>query len=83
MELPLLKISNHNANFLHKNFRTKQPFEDLRDGEITMQYTKLVWKFHRDNDKALTYFEKAVFAALKTVDLSGIMSTTTFVQHMW
>ncbi|GKD85976.1 tetratricopeptide-like helical domain containing protein [Tanacetum coccineum] len=36
---------------------------DPKDGEIMMQYAKLVWELHRDNDKALTYFEKAVFTA--------------------
>lgn len=36
---------------------------DPKDGEIMMQYAKLVWKLHRDQDKALTYFEKAVFTA--------------------
>ena len=34
---------------------------DPKDGEIMMQYAKLVWELHRDQDKALTYFEKAVF----------------------
>ncbi|KAI3511485.1 hypothetical protein L1887_18639 [Cichorium endivia] len=36
---------------------------DPKDGEILMQYAKLVWELHRDQDRAMGYFESAVNAA--------------------
>ena len=36
---------------------------DPRDGEILSQYAKLVWELHRDQDRASSYFERAVQAA--------------------
>ncbi|TKY51825.1 uroporphyrinogen-III synthase [Spatholobus suberectus] len=36
---------------------------DPNDGEILMQYGKLVWENHLDKDRALVYFERAVQAA--------------------
>nr|KYP60762.1 hypothetical protein KK1_023175 [Cajanus cajan] len=36
---------------------------DPNDGEILMQYAKLVWENHHDKDRALVYFERAVEAA--------------------
>ncbi|CAK9139561.1 unnamed protein product [Ilex paraguariensis] len=38
---------------------------DPQDGEILMQYAKLVWEFHHDQNKALSYFERATQAAPK------------------
>ncbi|XP_071696644.1 uncharacterized protein [Rutidosis leptorrhynchoides] len=37
--------------------------QDPKDGEILMQYGKLIWELHCDQDRALSYFEKAVVAA--------------------
>ncbi|KAJ9555605.1 hypothetical protein OSB04_010219 [Centaurea solstitialis] len=37
--------------------------EDPNDGETLMQYAKLVWEVHHDQDRALTYFERAVYAS--------------------
>nr|XP_027116681.1 uncharacterized protein LOC113734360 [Coffea arabica] len=36
---------------------------DPKDGEIMLQYAKLVWELHNDKDKALKYFKKAACAA--------------------
>lgn len=36
---------------------------DLKDGEILSQYAKFVWEFHRDQARAITYFERAIQAA--------------------
>ncbi|XP_019441086.1 PREDICTED: uncharacterized protein LOC109346141 isoform X3 [Lupinus angustifolius] len=36
---------------------------DPNDGEILMQYAKLVWEQHHDKDKAMEYFELAAQAA--------------------
>lgn len=36
---------------------------DPDDGEILMQYAKLVWEHHHDKDKASVYFERAAQAA--------------------
>ncbi|RDX93303.1 hypothetical protein CR513_24451 [Mucuna pruriens] len=36
---------------------------DPNDGEILMQYGKLVWENHHDKDRALVYFERATQAA--------------------
>uniref|UniRef100_A0A5B6ZQ94 Tetratricopeptide repeat-like superfamily protein n=1 Tax=Davidia involucrata TaxID=16924 RepID=A0A5B6ZQ94_DAVIN len=36
---------------------------DPQDGEILLQYAKLVWNLHHDQDRALSYFERAVEAA--------------------
>ena len=36
---------------------------DPNDGEILMQYAKLVWENHHDKDRAMVYFERAVQAA--------------------
>lgn len=36
---------------------------DPKDGEILLQYAKLVWELHRDQDRALSYFECAARAA--------------------
>ncbi|KAL5784517.1 hypothetical protein ACOSQ2_006909 [Xanthoceras sorbifolium] len=33
------------------------------DGEILLQYAKLVWELHHDQDRALSYFERAAQAA--------------------
>ncbi|KAD5803623.1 hypothetical protein E3N88_14983 [Mikania micrantha] len=42
-------------------FRATQA--DPQDGETLMQYAKLVWELHHDQDRALAYFEAAVLAA--------------------
>lgn len=36
---------------------------DPKDGEILMQYAKLIWELHRDQDRASGYFQSAVHAA--------------------
>jgi len=36
---------------------------DPNEGEILMQYAKLVWENHHDKDRAMVYFERAVQAA--------------------
>lgn len=36
---------------------------DPKDGEILLEYAKLVWELHNDKTKALKYFEKAALAA--------------------
>lgn len=36
---------------------------DPSDGEILSQYAKLIWELHRDEDRATSYFERAVQAA--------------------
>lgn len=36
---------------------------DPNDGEILSQYAKLVWKLHRDLDRASFYFERAIQAS--------------------
>ncbi|XP_027365197.1 uncharacterized protein LOC113872118 [Abrus precatorius] len=36
---------------------------DPNNGEILMQYAKLVWENHHDKDRALVYFERAAQAA--------------------
>ncbi|KAA8527817.1 hypothetical protein F0562_035314 [Nyssa sinensis] len=36
---------------------------DPQDGEILLQYAKLVWELHHDRDKTLNYFERAAQAA--------------------
>ena len=33
---------------------------DPNDGEILMQYAKLVWENHHDKDRAMVYFERVV-----------------------
>lgn len=33
------------------------------DGEILAQYAKVVWELHHDQDRALSYYERAVQAA--------------------
>ncbi|KAK9058425.1 hypothetical protein SSX86_023267 [Deinandra increscens subsp. villosa] len=38
---------------------------DPKDGEALMQYAKLVWELHHDQDRAMGYFEAAVHAAPK------------------
>ncbi|KAL4558310.1 hypothetical protein LXL04_036508 [Taraxacum kok-saghyz] len=42
-------------------FRATMP--DPKDGETLMQYAKLVWELHHDQDRALGYFESADHAA--------------------
>lgn len=36
---------------------------DPGDGEILSQYAKLVWELHRDQDRAASYFERAIQAS--------------------
>ncbi|KAA8548883.1 hypothetical protein F0562_000567 [Nyssa sinensis] len=38
---------------------------DPQDGEILLQYAKLVWELHHDRDRALSYFNRAAQAAAK------------------
>ncbi|KAI7744440.1 hypothetical protein M8C21_016571 [Ambrosia artemisiifolia] len=42
-------------------FRATQA--DPKDGESLMQYAKLVWELHHDQDRAMGYFEAAILAA--------------------
>ncbi|KAI3706195.1 hypothetical protein L6452_23773 [Arctium lappa] len=46
-----------------EDYYFRATIEDPNDGEILMQYAKLVWELHRDQDRALSYFERAVYAA--------------------
>ncbi|KAI7999232.1 hypothetical protein LOK49_LG09G00999 [Camellia lanceoleosa] len=54
------------AQFLYQLSNTTQGvnarFGDPADGEIISQYAKLVWELHHDQDKAMSYFERAVQA---------------------
>lgn len=34
-----------------------------QDGESLLEYAKLVWQLHHDQDRALSYFERAAQAA--------------------
>ncbi|PWA46734.1 tetratricopeptide-like helical domain-containing protein [Artemisia annua] len=36
---------------------------DPNDGEILSQYAKLLWELHHDEDRATSYFERAVQVA--------------------
>ena len=36
---------------------------DPDDGEFLSQYAKLVWELHHDQERASTYFERAVQAS--------------------
>nr|GEX26274.1 putative acetyltransferase A, auxiliary subunit [Tanacetum cinerariifolium] len=42
-------------------FRATQA--DHKDGETLMQYARLVWELHHDQDRALGYFKAAVLAS--------------------
>ncbi|KAL7618049.1 hypothetical protein Lser_V15G02842 [Lactuca serriola] len=42
---------------------------DPKDGEILMQYAKLIWELHRDQDRASGYFQSAVHAAPENSDV--------------
>ncbi|KVH91012.1 Tetratricopeptide-like helical [Cynara cardunculus var. scolymus] len=46
-----------------EDYYFRATIKDPNDGEILMQYAKLVWELHRDQDRALSYFERAVYAA--------------------
>lgn len=49
---------------------------DPEDGEIMVLYAKLVWEHHHDQDRALSYFERAAQAAPQdrwALPPSGIM----------
>nr|XP_043609457.1 uncharacterized protein LOC122581312 [Erigeron canadensis] len=48
-------------------FRATQA--DPKDGEILMQYAKLIWELHHDQDRASGYFEAAVLAAPQDCDV--------------
>lgn len=36
---------------------------DSQDGEILSKYAKLVWELHHDQQKALSYFQRALQAS--------------------
>ncbi|KAL8204598.1 hypothetical protein R6Q57_010221 [Mikania cordata] len=56
------KMSNGDLNRAEEYyFRATQA--DPKDGETLLQYAKLVWELHHDQDRALAYFEAAVLAA--------------------
>lgn len=57
-------------------FRATQA--DPEDGEILMQYAKLVWELHHDQDRALGYFEAAVLA---TPEDSNILAA--YARFLW
>lgn len=42
-------------------FRSTQA--NPEDGEVLVQYAKLVWQLHLDQDRALSYFERAARAS--------------------
>ncbi|XWS13928.1 hypothetical protein CRYUN_Cryun36dG0080800 [Craigia yunnanensis] len=45
--------------------------EDPEDGEILLQYAKIVWDLHQDKDRALSYFERAVQASPQDCNVLG------------
>ncbi|PWA34315.1 pentatricopeptide repeat-containing protein [Artemisia annua] len=61
-----------------EDFYLRATIADPKDGEILIQYAKLVWELHRDQDKALTYFEKAVFTAPEN---STILAA--YARYLW
>ncbi|KAL9687261.1 hypothetical protein QQ045_031660 [Rhodiola kirilowii] len=44
---------------------------DPRNGEILLQYAKVLWQLHRDRDRASKYFECAALAAPENSDVLG------------
>lgn len=46
-----------------EEFYFRATLEDPKDGEILLQYAKLVWELHHDQERALSYFECAARAA--------------------
>ncbi|XP_022760370.1 uncharacterized protein LOC111306760 [Durio zibethinus] len=44
---------------------------DPEDGEILLQYAKIVWDWHKDKDRALSYFERAVQASPQDSNVLG------------
>ena len=44
---------------------------DPRDGEILSQYAKLTWELHRDEERSLSYFQRAVQASPDNRFVSG------------
>ena len=46
-----------------EDYYLRATIEDPNDGETLMQYAKLVWEVHHDQDRASSYFERAVYAA--------------------
>ncbi|XP_076896509.1 uncharacterized protein LOC143549495 isoform X2 [Bidens hawaiensis] len=57
-------------------FRATQA--DPKDGETLMQYAKLIWELHHDQDRALGYFEAAVLAAPEDSYIRG-----AYASFMW
>ncbi|KAG4997840.1 hypothetical protein JHK85_029279 [Glycine max] len=53
---------------------------DPNEGEILMQYAKLVWENHHDKDRAMVYFERAVQAAPQ--DSNVLAAYTTFLWNI-
>ncbi|KAG4908287.1 hypothetical protein AAZX31_20G186400 [Glycine max] len=53
---------------------------DPNDGEILMQYAKLVWENHHDKDRAMVYFERAVQAAPQ--DSNVLAAYTSFLWNI-
>lgn len=46
-----------------EEFYLRATLADPKDGEILMQYAKLVWELHHDQDRARSYFESAARAS--------------------
>lgn len=57
-------------------FRATQA--DPKDGETLMQYARLVWELHHDQDRALGYFEAAVLASPEDCDILG-----AYARFLW
>uniref|UniRef100_A0A7N0U3E7 Uncharacterized protein n=1 Tax=Kalanchoe fedtschenkoi TaxID=63787 RepID=A0A7N0U3E7_KALFE len=54
-----------------KDYFYRATVANPHDGEMLLQYAKLVWQLHRDQDKAFKYFERAALAAPENCDILG------------
>lgn len=54
-QLLLFKGDHHGA----EEYYSRASLADPEDGELWMQYAKLVWELHRDQDRASSYFKLA------------------------
>ncbi|OMO86550.1 RNA-processing protein, HAT helix [Corchorus capsularis] len=54
-----------------EDFYHRATLADPENGEILMQYAKIVWELHQDKDVALSYFERAVQASPQDSNVLG------------
>lgn len=52
---------------------------DSEDGEILSQYASLIWELHRDEGRAMSYFEQAVRAASEDRYAFSLVSYNSFI----